>query len=182
MLADYFLRTGVSMAIVRNDIRLDQLLHTEYSALVISPGPESPEKAGNLMDILAYYYDKIPILGVCLGHQAIGQFFGADLVRSEKPMHGKVSQIFQKHQHPAFYGLPESFRVTRYHSLELKNLPEILQILYTTEQGEVMAICHRNLPILGIQFHPEAYLSEYGEQMIRSWLFTHELDKLPVKP
>lgn len=182
MLADYFLRTGVSMTIVRNDIRLDQILHTEYAALVISPGPESPERAGNLMAILAYYHDKIPILGVCLGHQAIGQFFGADLVRSAKPMHGKVSQVFRKHQHPAFYGLPESFSVTRYHSLELKNLPEVLQILYTTEQGEVMALCHRNLPILGIQFHPEAYLSEYGEQIIRSWLLMHELEKTAIKP
>nr|WP_301005297.1 aminodeoxychorismate/anthranilate synthase component II [Lunatimonas sp.] len=182
ILADYFLRTGVSLSIVRNDVKLNQLILTDYSALVVSPGPETPEKAGNLMEILAYYHDKIPILGVCLGHQAIGQFFGADLVRSERPMHGKVSRVFRQHTHPAFEGLPDCFSVTRYHSLELKNLPEELQTLYTTEKGEIMAMAHRKLPILGIQFHPEAYLSEYGEQMIRSWLFTHELDKLPAKP
>nr|WP_245189568.1 aminodeoxychorismate/anthranilate synthase component II [Lunatimonas salinarum] len=180
MLADYFLRTGAPLSIVRNDVSLDQLLHIDYTALVISPGPGSPDKAGNLMAILAYYHDKIPVLGVCLGHQAIGQFFGAGLVRSVKPMHGKVSTVFRKQPHPAFDGLPDAFKVTRYHSLELKNLPEELQVLYTTEQGEIMVLAHRTLPILGIQFHPEAYLTEYGEQIIRSWIFMHELNKSDI--
>lgn len=177
LLADYFLRTGVELVIYRNDIDLSTLQKMEFAALVISPGPESPQKAGNLMEILAYYHDKIPVLGICLGHQAIGQFFGADLVRSEKPMHGKVSVIKRVNTHPVFNAIPERFSVTRYHSLELKRLPETLQVLFETEKGEVMAIYHRTLPLMGIQFHPEAYLSEYGEETIRAWVRLYALNK-----
>ncbi|EON77278.1 anthranilate synthase component II [Lunatimonas lonarensis] len=176
LLADYFLRTGVALCIRRNDVDVESLKQQKFAALVISPGPESPRKAGNLMDILAYYYDKLPVLGVCLGHQAIGQLFGAELVRSERPMHGKVSTIRRVNPHPVFDSLPDRFSVTRYHSLELKNLPDTLRVLYETDKKEIMAIGHRSLPLVGIQFHPEAYLSEYGEEIIRSWIRFHNLD------
>ena len=172
MLADYFLRTGVELRIFRNDVTVEELKREEYQALVISPGPETPAKAGNLMDILAYYVDKLPILGVCLGHQAIGQFFGADLVKSPRPMHGKVSLVTQKVDHPLFANLPKTFQVTRYHSLELTNLPDTLETILVAENGEIMGIAHRHLPILGFQFHPEAHLTAFGLEMIAAWVLS----------
>nr|MBI1228663.1 aminodeoxychorismate/anthranilate synthase component II [Cytophagales bacterium] len=170
MLADYLLRTGAKLRIARNDIGLSELLQEEYDALVLSPGPETPEKAGNLMAILGYYVDKLPILGVCLGHQAIGQYFGAALVKSERPMHGKVSQVTQKGDHPLLARLPKVFPVTRYHSLELKHLPPVLEAILVAEKGEIMAIAHRELPIIGVQFHPEAHLTSHGMELIAAWV------------
>lgn len=172
MLADYFLRTGVELRIVRNDVSVEELRREEYQALVISPGPETPSKAGNLMEILGYYVDKLPIFGVCLGHQAIGQYFGADLVKSQRPMHGKVSIVTQKGEHPLFTNLPKTFQVTRYHSLELTNLPDTLETILVAEKGEIMGIAHRSLPITGVQFHPEAHLTEYGLEMIAEWVLS----------
>jgi anthranilate synthase component II len=172
MLADYFLRTGVVLRIVRNDVRLDELSRETYQALVISPGPETPSKAGNLMEILAYYVGKLPILGVCLGHQAIGQHFGADLVKSEKPMHGKISLITQQGKHPLLSEIPQSFTVTRYHSLVLTNLPDSLETILVAENDEIMGIAHRTLPIIGFQFHPEAHLTDFGFELIAAWIGT----------
>ncbi len=172
MLADYFLRTGVELRIVRNDVMVEDLKRESYQALVISPGPETPSKAGNLMEILGYYVDKLPILGVCLGHQAIGQYFGADLVKSHRPMHGKVSLITQKGAHPLFANLPKAFQVTRYHSLELTNLPDTLEPILVAEKGEIMGIAHRSLPIIGVQFHPEAHLTDHGLELIAAWVLS----------
>lgn len=172
MLADYFLRTGVELRIVRNDISLDVLRRETYQALVISPGPETPTKAGNLMEILSYYVGKLPIMGVCLGHQAIGQYFGADLVKSEKPMHGKVSLVTQLGDHPLLSKVPTTFSVTRYHSLVLTNLPDTLETILLTESGEIMGISHRSLPIIGFQFHPEAHLTDFGFDLIVAWVST----------
>lgn len=171
MLADYFLRTGVELHIVRNDVSLEELKRENYQALVISPGPETPAKAGNLMEILGHYVDKVPILGVCLGHQAIGQYFGAELVKSRRPMHGKVSLVSQTGGHPLFANLPKTFQVTRYHSLELTNLPNTLETILVAENGEIMGIAHRSLPIIGVQFHPEAHLTVHGLEMITAWVF-----------
>ncbi|HSI75611.1 MAG TPA: aminodeoxychorismate/anthranilate synthase component II [Lunatimonas sp.] len=172
ILADYFLRTGVELRIVRNDVSVEELKGGNYQALVISPGPETPAKAGNLMEILAYYADKLPILGVCLGHQAIGQYFGADLVKSRRPMHGKVSMVTQIGEHPLFANLPKTFQVTRYHSLELTNLPETLETILVGEKGEIMGVSHRSLPIIGVQFHPEAHLTAYGLDLIADWVLS----------
>jgi anthranilate synthase component II len=172
MLADYFLRTGVELRIVRNDVSIHDLKQEEYQALVISPGPETPMKAGNLMEILGYYVDKLPILGVCLGHQAIAQYFGADLVKSRRPMHGKVSRVTQIGQHSLFANLPKTFQVTRYHSLELTNLPDTLETILVAEKGEIMGIAHRSLPIIGVQFHPEAHLTEHGVELIAAWVIS----------
>jgi anthranilate synthase component 2 len=170
MLADYFLRTGVELEIVRNDVSLEALKKRPYEALVISPGPETPEKAGNLMEILGYYHDKIPVLGICLGHQAIGTFFGGRLAVNERPMHGKVSMVRQVCPHTILEGLPDTFEVTRYHSLELKELPPTLNVLLETRQKEVMAIAHTYFPIVGLQFHPEAHLTQFGFELIHNWV------------
>lgn len=176
MLADYFLRLGVDLRIVRNDANLEELQADPYDAVVLSPGPESPHKAGNLMKILRHYHDKIPVMGVCLGHQALGMLFGAELVKCDKPMHGKVTPVIQVAQHPVFQDLPHRFNVTRYHSLELRNLPPDLKVLLKTDKGEIMAMAHQELPLLGIQFHPEAHLTEFGAEMIQAWVTMYKLN------
>lgn len=170
ILADSIRQTGADLKIVRNNIPLSELVKEEYEGLVLSPGPGTPDKAGYLMEVLDHYHDKLPILGICLGHQAIGLYFGARLVRSKKPVHGKVSEVFQSEKHPILQGMPDSFRVTRYHSLELLDLPSSLKVPLTTGQGEVMALSHEIFPIFGMQFHPEAHMTEYGLKMIRNWM------------
>lgn len=169
ILADYFRQLGKELKIVRNDIEIDSIKDGEFEGVILSPGPESPEKAGHLMDILRYYHDKVPILGVCLGHQAIGEFFGAKLVKGKVPVHGKVHQVIKSAYHPIFDTLPTEFNVTRYHSLILEDLPDCLEKILETQQGEIMAIAHRLLPIVGIQYHPEAHLTAYGLKVIRNW-------------
>ena len=177
ILADYLRQTGIELEIVRNDVDLEQLKLKSWDGLILSPGPESPSKAGNLMKILDWYVGKVPILGICLGHQAIGEYFGGQLVKSKKPVHGKVHAVFQTLQnHEMLKGLPETFSVTRYHSLEIKNIPECLQILLQTGQGEIMAMAHKTMPILGIQYHPEAYLTEFGKEIIENWLSYSKID------
>ncbi|MDO9552429.1 aminodeoxychorismate/anthranilate synthase component II [Rhodonellum sp.] len=170
ILADYFLQMGVELKIIRNDVPISELIDQSYEGLILSPGPETPTKAGNLMQILEHFHSKIPVLGVCLGHQAIGEFFGASLVKSSEPVHGKVHSVNIVTQNVLLKNLPERFDVTRYHSLELKDLPDTLEILLETDSGAVMAISHRTLPIFGIQFHPEAYLTQFGREIIGNWL------------
>ena len=155
---------------MRNDIPLAALLGEEYEGIILSPGPGIPKNSGHLMEVLDYYHNKLPILGICLGHQAIGQFFGAQLVRSKKPVHGKISEVVQVNSHPILQGFPKVFKVTRYHSLELQGLPSNLEVILTTSQGEIMALAHTHLPIFGVQYHPEAYLTEYGLELIRNWV------------
>jgi anthranilate synthase component 2 len=169
ILADYFRQSGKELKIVRNDVKLNSIKDEEFEGVILSPGPESPDKAGNLMGILSYFHDKIPVLGVCLGHQAIGEFFGARLVKGKVPVHGKVHRVRKCAFHPIFDSLPSQFEVTRYHSLILEELPECLEKILETPQGEIMAIAHRHLPIVGIQYHPEAHLTEYGLEVIRNW-------------
>ncbi|GHB30464.1 anthranilate synthase component II [Mongoliitalea lutea] len=170
MLADYFLRFGVEIKIYRNDVSLEELQQYTWEALILSPGPETPQKAGNLMKILGYYHDKLPVLGICLGHQAIGEFFGATLQKGRKPIHGKVHEVVKQMVHPVLTNIPQQFAVTRYHSLELVDLPACLQVLLETTIGEIMGIAHQSLPIIGIQYHPEAVLTEYGEELIENFL------------
>lgn len=170
ILADLIRQTGVTLNIVRNDISLEEIQNLEFEGLILSPGPEKPSFAGNLMAILDAYHDQIPILGVCLGHQAIGEYFGARLVKNAYPTHGKVHLVKKSQEHPFTQSLPEQFLVTRYHSLELRELPDSLEKILETETGEIMGIAHRSLPIVGIQYHPEAYLTEYGLEIIQAWL------------
>ncbi len=170
-LYDYWLRLGVSCEVIRNDaFGLDTFKTMNFKALVFSPGPKKPKDAGILMPLLAYFHDKKPILGICLGHQAIGEFFGAALVKNSVPVHGKTSVITHT-EHDLFSGLPAQFEVMRYHSLMLQNIEGTeLEVIAQTQSKEIMAIAHKNLPIHGVQFHPESILTEYGLEMMRNWL------------
>lgn len=171
-LLDYLGRLGAKTEVYRNDISLSTIKQRKYEAVLLSPGFGTPRKAGNLMQVLDYYHEKLPILGVCLGHQAIGEYFGASLRKAHLPMHGKISEIELLQPSPIFSMLPEKFKVVRYHSLVLDNLPEKLRAIAHTKDGhkELMALEHINLPIYGVQFHPEAILSEYGLEILANWL------------
>jgi anthranilate synthase component 2 len=174
-LVDYFGQVGVECRVLRNDLPLSEITKYNYEAIVLSPGPESPEKAGNLMEVLEYYVGKLPILGICLGHQAIGQYFGASLEKASKPMHGKVSQINLQTEDLLFKGIPNSLEVVRYHSLILKDLKNGLESIAETMEEEVMIIRHEKYPIRGIQYHPEAVLTQFGLEMIRNWCEAYKL-------
>ncbi len=169
-LVDYFGQLGKRCHVIRNDEPVDRIASGYWDGLVISPGPEIPKKAGSLMMVLEHFAGLIPILGICLGHQAIGEFYGARLVHAEKPMHGKVSKIRICDNTCLFRGLPEKFSVVRYNSLVLEDLPDELIATSFAENGEIMALRHRELPVYGMQFHPEAILTENGLKMIQNWL------------
>lgn len=170
ILADLLRQTGEELLVLRNDVSLDELDQLDFKGLILSPGPGRPESAGNLMKIFEKYYTNVPVLGVCLGHQAIGKFFGAKLVKSPIPVHGKVFIVKKSKPHFLTDSLPDQFNVTRYHSLQLEELPESLEVILETESGEIMAMAHKELPILGIQYHPEAHLTEYGLDLVKNWV------------
>ncbi len=167
-LVDYLNQLDLEAHVLRNNAPLDQLLSDKYAGVVLSPGPGIPKHAGHLMKVMDYYHDKKPILGICLGHQAIGSFFNAEIIRAMKPMHGKISKIFHEND-PLFHELPWHFNVVRYHSLVCSNLPDDLKVIANTRSGEVMAFVHREYPIYGLQFHPEAVLTQNGMDLLRNW-------------
>lgn len=170
ILADMIRQTGSSLRMVRNDVALAEIVTSQYQGIILSPGPGIPRDSGNLMQVLDYYHDKLPILGICLGHQAIGEYFGANLQKNKHPVHGKISKVIQVRPSPLLKGLPSTFKVTRYHSLQLFDLPSQLEVILLTEQGEIMGMTHQSLPILGVQYHPEAYLTEYGLELVENWI------------
>ena len=178
MLVDYLQQAGATCRVVRNNESWSRLTAAPVDAVVLSPGPGVPKQAGRLMDIIAHYYRHVPILGVCLGHQALGEFFGAKLVHAQKPMHGKVSTVRTVASDLLWEGLPAAFDVTRYHSLVLTDLPPQLEPIAFAGPDELMAMRHRTLPIWGVQFHPEAALTQHGLRLIKNWidfvLFTKE--------
>lgn len=170
-LYDYLLQTGHSCQVLRNDA-FDQndFKYFDYHAIVLSPGPKRPQDAGMLPEVIAHFYQKLPMLGVCLGMQAMGEFFGAQLVKARLPMHGKTSMITHL-PHPIFKDIPAQFEVMRYHSLVLESLEGTdLQAIASTEAGELMALQHRSLPLVGVQFHPESILTQYGMNIIQNWV------------
>lgn len=170
ILLHYLLQTGHDCVVYRNDeISLDALIALNPSRIIISPGPETPLQAGISLDVIRYFHDKIPILGVCLGHQAIGMFFGAVLKHAPAPMHGKISTA--RHSgHRLFDGIDTSFDVMRYHSLVIENLENTgLRAIAHTDDGCIMTIVHEKFPCVGIQFHPESVGTEAGLQMLRNW-------------
>ncbi len=169
-LGDYIAQSGADCRVIRNNATLAQIQQNEYEGIILSPGPETPQKAGCLMQVIDYYAARKPILGICLGHQALGQYFGAQLVRAAKPMHGKLSSIRCRPDEALFAGMPPQLAVVRYHSLILNSIPASIETLAWTETDELMAFRHKTLPIRGIQFHPEAALTEYGLKMINNWL------------
>jgi len=168
-LADYFKQLDQEVLVIRNDVALEEIKKLEFDALVLSPGPGIPAEAGIMPDVIKEYINQKPILGICLGHQALGEFFGANVEKALKPMHGKISEI-SCHNDPIFKGLPPKMPVVRYHSLVVKNISEqIIPLAYTTE-NELMAFRHRTLPVYALQFHPEAILTTFGLEMLRNWV------------
>lgn len=170
-LYDYWLRLGVSCTVIRNDeLSLEEFKQLNFKGLVLSPGPQKPKDAGLLMPLIEHFYDKKPIFGICLGHQGIGEFFGAKLMKGEIPVHGKTAKL--QHQNSSiFQNLPPNFNVMRYHSLILGSLENTaLKVTATTLKNEIMAFEHKTLPIHGVQFHPESILTEFGLEMMANWL------------
>jgi para-aminobenzoate synthetase component 2 len=170
MLVDYLQQAGANCRVVRNNESLRNLADPSVDAVVLSPGPGTPRQAGRLMDVIAHYHQRVPMLGICLGHQALGAYFGATLTQAERPMHGKVSTIRVLTDDLLWAGLPPTIDVTRYHSLVLADLPRQLVNLAVTDQQEVMALRHQRLPVWGVQFHPEAALTQYGLRVIENWI------------
>lgn len=179
MLQDYLKQIGLRVVVCRNNVSLSELIKLEPKALIISPGPERPENAGVLLEALHHFHDKIPVLGVCLGHQAIGEYFGMQLIKADRPMHGKLSELsFEEHE-PMYTGEKELLKVVRYNSLVLSGQSPELIVTAKSEKGEVMALRHKNLPIWGVQYHPEAVLTENGLSLLRRWKTL--IEKEPLK-
>jgi anthranilate synthase component 2 len=171
-LVQYFGELGEEVVVHRNDqITLEEVARLAPRRIVISPGPCSPKEAGISVPLIQTYAGKFPILGVCLGHQSIGYAFGGEVVHAKELMHGKVSEVHH-HNIGVFRGLPNPFRATRYHSLAVRRetLPEVLEVTAWTEDGEIMGMRHKTLPIEGVQFHPESILTEHGHQLLKNFL------------
>ncbi|MEQ8478409.1 aminodeoxychorismate/anthranilate synthase component II [Fulvivirga sp.] len=174
-LVDYFLQLGVKCDVVRNNVGIDVIEDLKPTALIISPGPEIPLKAGCLMEVLSMYAEKIPILGICLGHQAIGEYYGMNLIKAPHPRHGKITSISHL-EDDIFKNIPEIFNAVQYNSLILDNRPNAnIDIIATANNGQVMAIKHNKLPVWGLQFHPEAALTEHGLRMLKNWVDYNKL-------
>ncbi len=169
-LADYLYQAGAEVEVFRNDeISVDQILENNYDGWVISPGPDTPDDSGILMELLKARPAKLPVLGICLGFQALGVHFGARLERSPVPVHGKVS-IIQVESDDMYASLLNRLEVCRYHSLHLKEIPEELKVNAYADQDIAMSFMHRTLPVWGVQYHPEAILTKGGMVLIRNWI------------
>jgi len=171
-LVQYFAELGAEVQVYRNDeISVEQIEKLKPQHIVVSPGPCTPNEAGISVAAIKHFADKIPVLGVCLGHQSIGQAFGGKIIHAKQLMHGKTSPIFHNST-SVFRGLPSPFTATRYHSLviEKETLPDCLEITAWTEDGEIMGVRHRTLAVEGVQFHPESILTEHGHEMLANFL------------
>ena len=171
-LVQYLGELGAQVKVLRNDeASVEQIEAMAPERIVISPGPGTPDDAGVSLGVIERLGARVPILGVCLGHQAIGQAFGGRVVRARQVMHGKVSRV--RHDgRGVFAGVPGEFTATRYHSLvvERSTLPDVLEITAQSEDGEIMGLRHRTLAVEGVQFHPEALLTEHGHKMLENFL------------
>lgn len=171
-LATYFHELGQEIILYKNDkITMDEITKIKPQGIIISPGPKSPTKSGMSEEIVKEFYGKIPILGVCLGHQVIGHVFGSNIVKGVRPMHGKITSITHNGK-GLFHNIPSPYFVTRYHSLivDKETLSKEIQIDAEDDNSTIMAISHRNLPVYGVQFHPEAVLSEYGHEILNNFI------------
>ncbi|MEW6313075.1 MAG: aminodeoxychorismate/anthranilate synthase component II [Pseudomonadota bacterium] len=177
-LVQYFGELGEEVRVYRNDeITLDEIAAAKPDHIVISPGPCTPNEAGVSVPLIKRFAGQLPILGVCLGHQSIGQAFGGRIVHAKQLMHGKTSQIHHRDV-GVFRGLPNPFTATRYHSLviEKESLPDCLEITAWTDDGEIMGVRHKTLAVEGVQFHPESVLTEHGHAMLANFLKPLSLD------
>ena len=171
-LVQYLGELGEDVQVYRNDaLTLDEIAAWKPQRIVLSPGPCTPSEAGICVPLVRRFAGEIPILGVCLGHQAIGQAFGGRIVRAGRVMHGKLSSVAHRGQ-GVFHGLPSPLTATRYHSLviERASLPSCLEVTAESEDGEIMGVRHRQLPVEGLQFHPEAILTEKGHELLANFL------------
>lgn len=162
---------GQEVIVLRNHCALDDIIKLSPQYIVIGPGPGSPCDAGVSKQILSCFAGKVPILGICLGHQVIGEFFGHQVVRAKVPMHGKIDAIFH-HDQGLFLGLPQGFKVARYHSLVVEQGQSALKIAAQTNKNEIMALEQKELAIFGLQFHPESIATEYGTKLLENFLRT----------
>ncbi len=171
-LVQYLGELGQEVKVVRNDeMAVDEIEALKPARIVLSPGPCTPNEAGVSLEVIRRFAGKVPILGVCLGHQAIGQAYGGHIVHAKTLMHGKVSRIHHTGK-GVFAGLPSPYTATRYHSLaiERETCPPELEVTAWTEDGEIMGVRHRSLPVEGVQFHPESILTEHGHELLRNFL------------
>lgn len=180
-IVQYFYDLGEDVIVKRNDeITVEDIEKMEgIDAIVISPGPCTPNEAGISVETIKHFKGKYPILGVCLGHQSIGQAFGAKIIKAKCLMHGKTSDIYHNGK-GLFEGIPSPFKAVRYHSLVIdeKTVPEDIQITARSDDGEIMAIEHKKYPIWGVQFHPESILTEYGKKLLENFLKLSKKAKL----
>ncbi len=171
-LVHYLAELGAPTHVIRNDdLTAGEALALRPEAILLSPGPCSPNEAGICLGLLEAAPDDLPIFGVCLGHQAMGQAFGGDVIRAKQLMHGKTSPIHHEGR-SIFKGLPSPFTATRYHSLAVRRetLPDVLEVTAWTEDGEIMGLAHKTRPIHGVQFHPESIATEHGHEMLANFL------------
>jgi anthranilate synthase component II len=168
-LVDYLKQLNQETEVFRNNLPLEVLLSERYSSVVLSPGPGKPSAAGNLMSVIDNYAGNKPILGICLGHQAIVEFFGGTLKKAIRPMHGKISKVINEGD-AIFNNIPEIIEVTRYHSLVCDEIPDQLSVISRSIEGEVMALKHKKMKIYGLQYHPEAVFTSYGLEILHNWL------------
>ncbi len=163
---------GADVRVERNDaLTTEQALALKPEGIVLSPGPCTPNEAGICLDVIAQANGAVPILGVCLGHQAIGQAYGAKIVRAPEPMHGKLSRMHHTGK-SVFRGLNNDFNATRYHSLTIlpESLPSVLEVTATSDDGVIQGVMHKSHPVHGVQFHPESIASEHGHQLLKNFL------------
>ena len=174
-IVQYLGEFGHDIIVKRNDvITVEEIEQLSPDMIVISPGPCSPNEAGESLNIIKYFAGNIPILGVCLGHQALAQVFGGQVIRAERLMHGKTSPVL--HAEIGLHkGMPNPFQATRYHSLivEKETLPACLEVTAWTEEGEIMGLRHKEYPIEGVQYHPESIMTEQGKQLLRQFIETY---------
>lgn len=173
-LVQYLGELGAEVRVERNDaVDVEAIRKARPAGVLISPGPGRPEDAGVSIDVIAKLGTEVPVFGVCLGHQCIAESFGGDVVRAHQLMHGRTSSIHHRAD-GVFSGLPSPFTATRYHSLivDPKSVPKELEITAWTGDDEIMGLRHRSLPIQGVQFHPESFLTEHGHALLRNWLGT----------
>jgi anthranilate synthase/aminodeoxychorismate synthase-like glutamine amidotransferase len=170
-LVQYLLALGADCVVRDNDARLSELVATQPDGVLISPGPGTPKDAGVTLELIGVLAGKVPVLGICLGHQALAEAFGARVERAALPVHGKTSRIAHDGR-GVFRALPSPFEATRYHSLlvDPSSLPCVLEVSARAETGEIMGLRHRELRLEGVQFHPESILTEHGSQLVQNWL------------
>ncbi len=169
-LVRYFTELNVNIVVFKNDgIEVDELIALKPKAIILSPGPKTPTESGVCLDIVRELGGKVPILGICLGHQVIGHVNNANIIKAPVPVHGKTAMISHNNDN-LFIDIPNQFKVTRYHSLIIEQGNDNLDVLATTNDGIIMAIKVKNQLTYGVQFHPEAYLTEYGKQLLHNFL------------